>query len=74
MLTSLDIVLWEPLKAVKQESDDETYVIFKLSVNTCSSHRKYFLETQNLTYENVKQLWNTCMHIHVHGNNQPLHA
>lgn len=34
---SLDIVLWEPLEVVKQERDDNIYiisVIFKLSVNT----------------------------------------
>ena len=67
----LGIILWEPPKVVKQEGDDEIYVvsvIFKLSVNEFSIHTKSFLETWNLTYMDVKQLWHMCVCTYMHMN------
>ena len=67
----LGIILWEPPKVVKQEGDDEIYVvsvIFKLPVNEFSIHTKSFLETWNLTYMDVKQLWHMCVCTYMHMN------
>ena len=67
----LGIILCEPPKVVKQEGDDEIYVvsvIFKLPVNEFSIHTKSFLETWNLTYMDVKQLWHMCVCTYMHMN------